>query len=517
MPRGIITAATDRIENNRTHHSTMITYAKECRATFAEEPFNEVDSLIFSWLTYLHIPEEVLPKRRLHDSENNTSIFTDTDSCLIRDFVRQEYFPDMLTEIWSPDETVELLYALALNPRFERIRLCLRREELEHKVGKQFSATTFQITPDLTYIAFKGTDKTLTGWEEDFRLCLKDPIPSQTLAAEYLSSVGQIFRGTLLVGGHSKGGNLAVYAAANCTQEVQERIQTVFSHDGPGFLKEDLEKEGFKRIQSRILKTAPQFSVFGMLMRQETEPKIIYSYERGIMQHNATSWKTEGYKLSEYWYPSPVSQTIKNKLNNWIESLTYEEKEIFIDTVFNILEETGLDRFGDFKTNTTEILPVVIREFRKMSPDMQGFLFDLLKQLILASNENTDPNAELKSEERTSEMSSSAPNETTESAHTVTEAKPQSDPKKYENYPKELQDLMRKYDSLDSESDLEDSDPGPKDSTSDPKPSLKELKKESTSPEYRKFKDELKGFLDEERIKDAVEDTLATILYRLRR
>ncbi|MCQ2510122.1 MAG: DUF2974 domain-containing protein [Lachnospiraceae bacterium] len=450
MPRGIITATADRINENHTHHSTMATYVKECRATFDEEPFNEVDSLIFSWLTYLHIPEEILPKCPLYDPETHeNSIFTDTDSCLIRDFVRAEYLPEMLTEIWSPEETAELLYALALSPRFEMIRLCFRREELAHKIGKQFSAMTFQIAPGLTYIAFKGTDKTLTGWEENFRLCLKDPVPSQTLAAEYLSSVGEIFRGTLLVGGHSKGGNLAVFASANCLPEVQDRIQLIFTHDGPGFLKEDLEKEGFKRIQPRIRKTAPQFSIFGMLMRQETEPKIIYSYEHGIMQHNATSWKTEGYGFSEYRYPSPVSQTIKNKLNNWIESLTYQEKELFIDTVFNILEETGLDRFGDFKTNTTEILPVVIREFMKLSPSMQGFLFDLLKQLILASDQNIDPNAVLKTES----MGETGQYDVT---YRPTFARPASadriketELKKFEKHPEDIQDLMRKYDSMD--------------------------------------------------------------------
>lgn len=401
MSRGIIPDLTEkvnaRVEQAHTPHSTMIHYAKTCRATFEEEPFNEVDSLILSWIAYLRIPVEVLPKRELNspvDADN--PIFTDTDSCLIRDFLKNEYYNAMLFEVWSPEETLEMLYALAVSPRYEKIRLCLRREELDHEAAKQFSAISYQLLPDLTYIAFRGTDKTMTGWEEDFRLCLEDPVPSQRLAAEYLSAVGGIFRGRLIVGGHSKGGNLAVFAAANCNQEVQERIENIYSHDGPGFLKVDLMQEGFKRIQPRIRKTAPQFSVFGMLMRQETEPKIIYSYEHGIMQHNPTSWKTDGYGFSEYWYPDHASQVLKNKLNNWLDGLSNEERKMFIDTVFGILDETGLEKFGDLKTNLTEIVPVVIRELRKLEPEMQMFLFDLLKQLLFASDQNTDPKAEVK-------------------------------------------------------------------------------------------------------------------------
>ncbi len=422
MNKGIIPSVTEKINTHieqmsaqldaqfsrsKEDQSTMLHYVKTCRSTFEEEAFNEVDSLILSWLSYLRIPEDVLPKKALNSpvtAEN--SIFSDTDSCLIRELLREEYYTDMLLDIWSPDETLEMLYAMALSPRFEKIRLCMRREELDHEAAKQFAAITFQISPDLTYVAFRGTDKTLTGWEEDFRLCLIDPVPSQTLAAEYLAAVGQVFRGTLITGGHSKGGNLAVYAAANCDTEVQERIREIYTHDGPGFLMEDLQKDGFKRIQSKIRKTAPQFSVFGMLMRQETEPKIIYSYEKGIMQHNAASWKTEGCGFSEYRYPDRTSQVLKNKLNNWIDGLTNEERKMFIDTVFNILDETGMEKFGDLKTNLTEITPVVIRELQKLDPSMQRFLFDLLRQLVFASKENRDPNAELQADTHQSDEAS---------------------------------------------------------------------------------------------------------------
>ncbi|MDO4491844.1 MAG: DUF2974 domain-containing protein [Lachnospiraceae bacterium] len=375
----------------RKQKSTIVEYARFCTATFDEEPFNEVDSLILSWVAYLKLPEEMLPggplERAVGDGDE---LFRDTSSCRFSDLLQAGYYSGMLSQIWSADETLELLQALAQSPRFCRVRLCLHREELDREEVKQFAALTCQLKPDLTYVAFRGTDKTITGWEEDFRLCLIDPVPSQTLAARYLSAVGRIFRGKLLVGGHSKGGNLAVYAAAFCDPEVQERIETVYSHDGPGFLPEDLTREGFRRIQPRIQKTAPQFSVFGMLMEQETEPKIIYSYETGIMQHNAMSWKTEGYGLVECENSSIISQKLKNKLNNWLNGLTQEERRLFIDTVIHILDETGIEKFGAFPASLAELLPVVIREFSKLSPEMQDFLFGLLKEFLLASDEESE-------------------------------------------------------------------------------------------------------------------------------
>ena len=374
-------------EHTNAKQSTIISYARKQEASFAELPINEVDSLILTWLTYLHLPEEILPRREMPEGEEAKFLaLTETESCRIADFLKEEYFKELLCEIWSPEETLEMLHALAKNPRFADVRFCMRREALEYKVGKQFAAVTYQLPNDLVYVAFRGTDKTFTGWEEDFRLCLKEPVPSQQMAADYLTAVANIFRGKLCVGGHSKGGNLAVYAAAHTTPEVQNRIETIFTHDGPGFLPEDLEFEGFRRIQPLIRKTAPQFSIFGMLMKQESLPKIIYSYEHGIMQHNATSWKVDELSFSEYRYPDKAAQFLKNKVNNWIDGLSFAERERFIDIIFNILEEVDFERFADLKTNLTLITPVVIREIRDLDPAMQRFLVDILKQLVFASD-----------------------------------------------------------------------------------------------------------------------------------
>lgn len=381
--------------------STLLEYVLRCRDTFDVEPFNEVDSLLFSWLSYLKIPVDLLPKKILiTDERHEDCIFKDRDSCRLADLTRDEYLSELVRDVNSPDETLAILKAAALNPRFSDIRLCLRREETDRLEGKQFAGITIQVAPNLTYVAFRGTDSTMTGWKEDCRMCMSNPVPAQILAAEYLTAVGKIFRGQLMVGGHSKGGNLAVYSAANCDPGIQDRIQLIFSHDGPGFTKNELMKPGYAKVRSRIRKTAPQFSVFGMMLRQEVEPKIIYSYARGMQQHNATTWKTEGYGLSEYWYVNRISTHIKNKFNNWVEGLSDEEMELFIDWVFDVMENSGISTIQDLKENKGSVISVYMKEFSRLNPEMQAFLMDILRQFILSSDESDDPNAEPVTAER---------------------------------------------------------------------------------------------------------------------
>lgn len=365
----------------------MVNYLLNCMKPFEEEPFNEVDSLICSWLSYLHYPEEIIPKNepKFHD---------------FIEVFRAEHFEHMLHEVWSPEEALKLLGAVIASPRFRGVQFGFHRSEIEHKSGKQFSAVTFRIRPNLYYVAYRGTDWSLTGWEEDCNLALKEPIPSQRLAKEYLVNVGKMLTAhhslssenapdslRFIVGGHSKGGNLAVYAAANCELELQNRIQDVYTHDGPGFLEEDLEKEGFQRIQGRIHKTAPQFSIFGMLFKQEVEPKIINSNETGIMQHNPISWETGEYELVERRRGSRAARRLDNKLNNWIDGISYEERELFITTLFDLLESTGATSFDELVDHMGRNLPVIYKALRRLDPEMQRFMRDLLKQLITASDE----------------------------------------------------------------------------------------------------------------------------------
>lgn len=348
--------------------------AQKNLATFEESGFNEVDSVILSWLVYLHFPKYVLS-----DS---------LERIPLTDLFKAEYFEEMFVHVWSEDETLALLSAVAASPRYRNMRLLFYRDELAEKIGKQFAAVTFELTSDLHYIAFRGTDWTLTGWEEDFKMSLREPVPAQTLSADYITSLGNAVSGNLILGGHSKGGNLAVYAAAHCSEEIQARIQTIYSHDGPGFQDFELEEESFKRIQGRIRKTAPQFSVFGMLFEQEVEAKTVTSHETGMMQHNPVSWEVEGNAFRAHKHPARISQHMNKKINNWIDQQSYENRALLIDTIFTILEETGVSSFDEMKDDLSHYLPILLRAIKDLDRSTAFFILDILRQLIFASDDD---------------------------------------------------------------------------------------------------------------------------------
>ena len=167
----------------------------------------------------------------------------------------------------------------------------------------QFAAMTFDLPDGSSYIAFRGTDATIVGWKEDFNMAFQYPVPSQAEAADYLNEAARHCRGKLYVGGHSKGGNLAVYAAANCRPDVSARLARVFSHDGPGFLEQALQSEAFRQVLPKIEKTLPQSSMIGMLLEHQENYKIVKSSSISIWQHNPFSWEING---DDFSYRAPI-------------------------------------------------------------------------------------------------------------------------------------------------------------------------------------------------------------------
>ena len=242
----------------------IVSYAERAFDTFDERPFSSVDSLILAWFSYFHLngafegaaAGEALALTRLY---------------------RSELFDEMFRDFWDAPSTLRLFAAVTASRRFRDMRALHYVESFDSAEEKQFAAVSFQLTDNLAYVAFRGTDSSLIGWKEDFSMAFKSPVPAQESAARYLSDTAKHLRGALLVGGHSKGGNLAVYAAAECDRAVQDRIVRVYSHDGPGFLESVLQSDAFRRIADRIEKTLPQSSVVGMLLEHQERYSIVRS------------------------------------------------------------------------------------------------------------------------------------------------------------------------------------------------------------------------------------------------
>lgn len=350
----------------------MITYAKEMLDMFDARPFMEVDSLILSWLSYLRFPED------FHDLTNERGM-------CIKDIFCAEYFDEMLEGVNSPDETLALLTAVVANPRFRNIRLCCFEQELDYDSCTQFAAVTYELNPENYYIAFRGTDRTFIGWKEDMHMALNGPIPSQEKACRYLLHIAEKFHGTYMLGGHSKGGNLAVYAAAKCDEDIQERIIHVYSHDGPGFLHEELDDEGFRRIRDRIHKTLPQSSLVGLIFDQECDYRIVRSREKAAGQHNLFSWEIADGNLKYQDALTTEAKLAYKGVNKWILNMEQEEREKFINVIFEILEETGASDFDELRADLKKNISVIAKKAASLDRETGRFLLHTMRHLVVDS------------------------------------------------------------------------------------------------------------------------------------
>lgn len=346
----------------------IISHAETFFETFEETDFTEVDSLMLSCLAYVHIPSSFL------QAYGWTGI-------RLADLFRAEHFSHMFSEVWDPAGLQQLFTAMAASPRFRDILVCGFEEQFDAAREKQFAAVTFRLHRDLNYIAFRGTDNTIIGWKEDFNMAFKSPIPAQSEAVRYVTEAARHCPGELLIGGHSKGGNLAVYSAAFCAPHIQYRIGQIFSHDGPGFLTHVLNSESFHAISPRIHKTIPQSSIVGMLLEQQEEYQVVRSSGISFMQHNPFSWVIED---GDFCYMEQLSlnaQYLDRTLSDWLHTIPENERERFIDSLFSVLNTTDVSTFAELKSGWQKNVPAIAHAAAHLDADTKIFLLRTLKEL----------------------------------------------------------------------------------------------------------------------------------------
>lgn len=348
--------------------NNIITYAQNTLETFDVLPFSPVDSLILSSMAYIHFPTGISDK-------------TMVEHLRLCDLYRAEYFQGMFEHILMQEKMKQLFFALAASPRYRDIRIINFTEQLDPETQKQFSATTFQLTPELAYVAYRGTDDSLIGWKEDFNMAFQSPIPSQLEAVRYLEQTASDCFGKIFIGGHSKGGNLAVYAAAMCNPTIQHRIGAIFSHDGPGFLESTLESREFQIIIPFIQKTLPQSSVVGMLLENQEQFRIVKSSRSGLLQHDPFSWIIEEH---DFVYIDGLTKNARytdKTLTDWLNQISVEDRERFIDALYGILTTSGMSSVDDLKADWHAAFPSTIHAMSQLDNDTKKFLLHTLGEL----------------------------------------------------------------------------------------------------------------------------------------
>ena len=260
--------------------------------TLLERPFNEVDNLILAEICYL-------------DFSGFVPAGFQTQQVTLLD-AASAYFaahPETNMGVLVPDQIPVLVEHAAKTARFSDVRLLGYVNRIDEETQTQFSALTMLLPDGSAYVAFRGTDDTIVGWKEDFNMAFTPEIPAQKYAAEYLRQVsGALPFRPLLVGGHSKGGNLAVYAAVFCGQDVQNRILAVYNNDGPGFYSSLLSLPEHKPVAGKITTLLPESSVVGMLLEHEEAYQVVRSTQVGLMQHDGFSWQVKGERFEHLTY-----------------------------------------------------------------------------------------------------------------------------------------------------------------------------------------------------------------------
>ncbi|MGN0999499.1 MAG: DUF2974 domain-containing protein [Faecousia sp.] len=312
-------------------HDDLFAYLKwRGDLPFTDYPPNEVDALIFSALSYIR--------------------FDGVVSALPQDWKLLEQVAQELLALPDAQERprvkqdLELLALAAQCPRFSRIGMSYYQDTFIPEEETQFAAVTFFLPDCTAFLAYRGTDNTLVGWKEDFNMTFQDTIPAQRLALEYLTHFAEGNRTPLRLSGHSKGGNLAVFAAAQCGPELQSRILEVYNQDGPGFTGTMLGSEGYSSIVPKIRTFIPQSSIIGLLLEHEEPHIVIRSREVGVMQHDPYSWDVERDHFVLMEETTEDSKYIDKTLKAWLSGMDKGERNALVDTVFELLSSGGAHR-----------------------------------------------------------------------------------------------------------------------------------------------------------------------------
>lgn len=307
---------------------------------FGDDPFNEVDNLVLSELVYTCF-EGIVPY------EGKAVPLSEVRDAYFRKNSRRDIKDDSPHQERAP----LLMDSMLSGKRYADTRMIGYVDIVDTDEVIQMAAAAFLLPDGTAYIAFRGTDSTIAGWKEDFMMSYLPETEGQRRSVWYLNETGKRVRRPLRVGGHSKGGNFAVYASAFCDKKINNRIIDIYSNDGPGFRPEVMEKAEYKSILPKVTSIVPDTAIIGMLLTSGAKHKFIKSSADGIAQHDPLTWEVrrDGFVAAE---PSEFGQFIMKAQKDWLSKLDDRERKLFVDTLFALLESTGMhsfDQIGDKK------------------------------------------------------------------------------------------------------------------------------------------------------------------------
>ena len=346
--------------------------------TLKQSKFNEIDALILTRLSYFPFDQLIQPNEEA-TVEELSKRFEKADKSTMK-------------ILWEDDN--ELFPLMGKSKRFGKMIVTQYVNKINAEQEKQFSATTVILPDNTIFVTYRGTDATIVGWKEDFNMCFKSHIASQKDAVEYLNMVSKKYKRLIRIGGHSKGGNLAVYAAMFTNSKVKKRIINIYNNDGPGFDDEIIKTKEYKEILPKVHTYIPQSSVIGRLLNHEEKYTVVQSIQKGIMQHDLYSWQLEGKEFICLEKVTNGSEIFDKTLKEWLINITPEQRGIVIDTAFDILNTTEVEYFSELKKNWFLNIRLMLGRYRNLDDESKKVISEIVQKLVstvknIISNEMT--------------------------------------------------------------------------------------------------------------------------------
>ena len=341
--------------------------------TLEQSEFNEIDNLILARFSYFPFDKII--------RENEIATIKE----LSRRFSNQDV--TKLPILWKDD--VELFPLMGNSKRFGGMLATKYINKIDAEQEKQFSAITVLMPDDTIYVSYRGTDNTIVGWKEDFNMSFKSHIASQISAKQYLEEIAKEYPSSkIIIGGHSKGGNIAVYAATFASKEVKDRIINVYNNDGPGFCEDVIETTEYQEILSRVHTYIPQSSIIGRLMNHKEKYTIVESVQRGIMQHDLYSWQLLGKEFVTLKKLTNESEFIDKTIKDWLENVEPEKREQVIDAVFEILNTTEAQTMKELKANWFANAKTILGTYKNIDNDTKEMVWQTVNELLKVAKNN---------------------------------------------------------------------------------------------------------------------------------
>lgn len=334
--------------------------------TFAQSPFNEVDNLILACFSYVNL-DRIPAVTRQKGIELKK---------LVKEFKKLHTIKELEADKSFIRLAPFMMFEMAESVRFGNCVIRNYVNEIVTEAEQQFSAVEIVLDDGTSYISFRGTDDTIIGWKEDFNLST-GVVPAQERAVEYMQRISDKASGMLRVGGHSKGGNLAIYGSVMC-KSVHDKILEIYSNDGPGFSKEFQESPETAEMMPKIIRIIPEYSIIGTLLEHEKQPIIVASTSRGLLQHDGFSWEVQGPGLVRRDSLNKTALRFIEILHKWIDGMDMEQKRLLIEDLFATLQASGYENLSEVQSGGFKSLAAMVKRLDKFAPESRGMMQELL-------------------------------------------------------------------------------------------------------------------------------------------